>query len=102
MTLIGVYSDIDFEADFTVDFGKGVRGEVLGYRNKPAGIVVCHRMAGDLACATSVFWVKVNAQQIYTKIKDDPLTIEESIRCSCGLHGWIKEGRWEHAHDSLL
>jgi hypothetical protein len=102
MTPIGIYSDQEFEADFSIDLGKTVRAEWLTHRKKAAGIVVCHRLAGDIACATSVFWVPVNHQKVYTKINNDPLTIAEDIRCSCGLHGWIREGQWEHAYDSLL
>lgn len=102
MTLIGIMSDEEFLTDWPIDFGKGVRGEIMGHRNKPAGVVICHRFTGDVACATSVFWVKVNSQKVYTREEIDPLTIAEDIRCSCGLHGWIKDGKWEHAHDSLL
>jgi len=102
MTVIGIYEDTEFEADFTVDLGKGIRAEYLTHRRKAAGIVVCHRLSGNIACATSVFWTSVNHQKTYTRINNDPLTIEEDIRCSCGLHGWIKEGVWEHAIDSLM
>jgi len=29
-------------------------------------------------------------------ISADPLTLEPSIICQqCGLHGWIRDGRWE-------
>ena len=102
MTLVGLYTDEEFEADYPVDFGKGIRGEWLGHRKKTAGVVICHRHTGDIGCATSVFWMKVNSQKLYTLVKEEPLTIEEDIRCSCGLHGWIREGKWEHAHDSIL
>jgi len=102
MTIIGYVSDKEFELDFPLDFGKGVRGEYVAYRKKYAGVVLCHRVRGDIGCAVSVFWVKVNSQKVYTKTQDDPLTIEEDIRCDCGMHGWIREGLWEHAHDSLL
>lgn len=100
--IIGHISDKDFAADFPLDFGKGIRGQVIEHRKKPAGIVVCHRSSGEVGCACSVFWVKVNKQKIYTVIKKDPLTINEDIRCSCGLHGWIKDGQWQHASDSIL
>lgn len=105
MTLIGFISDEDFEADFPIDFGKGVRGYIMEHRNKPAGVILCHRFAGDIGCAVSVYWTKVNEhQKLYTRTTpvSEPLTIEEDVRCSCSLHGWIREGRWEHAHDSLL
>ena len=102
MTIIGYVSDDEFKADFRLDFGKGIRGEYVAHRKKVAGVVVCHRLAGDVGCACSVFWVKVNDQKVFTKSQDDPLTIEESIRCDCGMHGWIRNGEWQHAHDSLL
>lgn len=95
-------TDADFVADFPLDFGKGIRGSFVSYRNKTAGIVVAHRISDGSVCGGSVFWAKVNDRHIFTKSSDDPLTVEESIRCSCGLHGWIREGSWSHAHDSIL
>lgn len=29
----------------------------------------------------------------------DPLTISPSVRCSCGDHGFIRNGRWESCAD---
>lgn len=94
-------TDADFAADFPIDFGKGVRGSVVRYRNKKAGIILAHRTSDGAVCVGSVFWIKVNNGYTFTKSNDDPLTIEESIRCTCGLHGWIREGEWSHAHDSI-
>jgi hypothetical protein len=27
----------------------------------------------------------------------EPLTLDPSIRCHCGDHGWVREGRWVQA-----
>lgn len=102
MTLIGEVSKEEFIANFPLDFGRGIRGEHVAHRRKIAGIVICHILPENLGCACSIFWVKIDGQKIYTKATDDPLNIEEDIYCSCGMHGWIRNGRWEHAHDSLL
>jgi hypothetical protein len=102
LTVIGHIDDHDFIADFPLDFGKGIRGEYVTHRRKVAGMVLCHRISGDIGCACSVFWVKVNEQPIYGRLQENPLTIEEDIRCSCGLHGWIRDGKWEHASDSIM
>lgn len=100
MTAVGDLSDKEFEANYPVDFGKGIRGQFIAYRKKIAGIVLCHRRSSTIGCACSVFWIRINKQRVYTKLNSVPLTIEEDIRCDCGLHGWIKEGLWEYAHDS--
>lgn len=102
MTLIGYMSEEEFTADFPLDFTRGIRGSYVKHRNKTAGIVVCHRLSNGSGCACSAFWVKIEERPIWTLTNENPLTIEESIRCDCGLHGWIKEGVWNHAHDSIL
>lgn len=34
----------------------------------------------------------------HTMVSEDPLTLTPSIIChQCGLHGWIRDGRWEAA-----
>lgn len=30
----------------------------------------------------------------WTLVSDEPLHIEPSVLCSCGDHGWIRDGRW--------
>src|SRR3954468_6044804 len=102
MSEIGRRTDREFEQDFPINFGKEVRGDFVRSRNKVAGVMVAHKKKNGQICATSAFWTKVEKQAVWTKIQDEPLTLEESIRCSCGLHGWIKEGQWVHAPDSIL
>lgn len=45
-------------------------------------------------------WVPVNHDgetRHWTVEKLDPLTLSPSLLCSCGDHGFIREGRWEVA-----
>lgn len=101
MSDIGHRTDREFEQDFIINFGKGIRGSFIRYRNKISGVMLAHQKKDDEICAIAIFWTEVGDRPIWTKTSDEPLTLEESIRCSCGLHGWIKEGQWEHAPDSI-
>jgi hypothetical protein len=94
-------TDEEFASDFPVDFGRGIRGYFINDKGKPAGVIVCHR-EDNVGCAVSAFWTKIGTRPQVGLIKSDPLTLEDHIRCDCGLHGWIREGRWEYAHDSVL
>lgn len=101
MTDIGVRSEQEFEADFPINFGKGVRGDFVRHRNKIAGIIHAHRKKDGEICAGTVYWVDIPNRPKWKLINSEPLTLEQSIRCVCGLHGWIREGQWEHASDSI-
>jgi hypothetical protein len=34
-------------------------------------------------------------RNLWQVIQTDPLTLNPSIHCRCGDHGWIKEGKWQ-------
>lgn len=102
MTLIGYISEDDFVKDWPVDLSKGIRGSYVQHRNKTAGILICHRLENGSGCAASAFWRKIDDRPVWKLVEEQPLTLEESIRCDCGLHGWIRKGVWEHAHNSIL
>lgn len=39
-----------------------------------------------------------NHQVAYGSLEDGRITVRGSLRCpSCGVHGWIIDGRWSHA-----
>jgi hypothetical protein len=94
-------TDKEFEQDFPINFGKGVRGDFIRHRNKVVGVTTAHMKKDGSVCAGAVFWGKVENRPIWKLIQIEPLTLQESIRCSCGLHGWIRNGQWEHAPDSI-
>ncbi len=97
MSDIGHRSEKEFVADFPLNFGNGIRGDFVRYRNKVAGIVLVHRKNDGLVCANAVYWVKVENRPLWKLVKEEPLTLDPSIKCSCGLYGWIREGKWENA-----
>lgn len=101
MSDIGTRTQREFEADFPINFGKGVRGNFVLHRNKIAGVMLAHQLKDNVICATTAFWVKIEDRPVWQMTSETPLNLEESIRCSCGLHGWIREGQWEHASDSI-
>lgn len=41
--------------------------------------------------------VEPNRTNRWTVESWDPLTLSPSVLCSCGDHGWIREGRWVRA-----
>lgn len=48
-------------------------------------------------CGGSVFWWRPieDTGPMWRVIMEAPmLTLEPSIRCHCGFHGWIRDGRW--------
>lgn len=101
MSNVGMRTEREFESDFPINFGKGVRGDFVRYRNKVAGIFFAHRKKDGVVCGGTVYWVKIEGKTVWKLLNAEPLTLDESIRCDCGLHGWIREGQWEHASDSI-
>lgn len=101
MSDIGHRSEREFQQDFPINFGKGVRGDFIRYRNKVVGIMQAHLKKDGVVCAGAVYWSRVENRPIWDLVTPEPLTLEPSIRCSCGLHGWIRNGQWEHAPDSI-
>lgn len=101
MSDIGVRTKEEFESDFPINFGKGVRGDFVRYRNKVSGIIHAHMKSDGQICVGTIYWEDVPNKPRRSIDKMEPLTLREDIRCDCGLHGWIREGQWEHASDSI-
>lgn len=69
------------------------------------GIIVDHRNpnTGE-RCAGAVMFAKVlnpseheAKRPIWECVNLDPLHLEPSILCSCGDHGYVRDGRWQRA-----
>lgn len=84
--------------------GHGVYIRFTGIHSEPddvkGGIMVSHRHADGAVCSGFVtFDVPANAASTHSKwtVESwDPLTISPSVLDkSCGLHGHIRNGRWE-------
>lgn len=77
-----------------VGVGSGV--EVAWYALNDVGIRhTCNRGAkrGTIICAPRLVLNEPNGHSI---ISEHPVTISPSILCfDCGLHGFIRNGRWE-------
>lgn len=63
---------------------------------------VFHRKPDGSPCACCAYikvpdeWVE--RPQLWTVRQMSPLTLDPSIVCrTCGLHGWIKDGKWHPA-----
>jgi hypothetical protein len=76
----------DVLVEFTVN-GDGTR----------VGLLETHRAPDGSECAGSVTFDVPQARAKgprWTVHSLDPLHLEPSILCSCGHHGFIREGRW--------
>lgn len=67
---------------------------------EPAGWLIAHRTPGGDWCCGSVNRPESRAHLVdkhaaWTVESEDPLTLSPSIMCSCGDHGYIREGHWE-------
>jgi len=97
VTSIGHFSQEEYEASFPIDLGEGVRACYIGNVDDPPGLIVAH-MEGDQVCAASMFWRKAPPIAMWTVHSLDPLHLEPSLKCSCGHHGFIREGKWQPAN----
>ena len=91
-----------------VDIGSGIGYELLGHSGScpkateyegNSGIVLVfdHRHGDETECRAAVLWCDGCALERprWDLIKLNPLTLAPSIlRRECGVHGWIRGGRW--------
>lgn len=70
-----------------------------------AGVIITHRSQDQSRewCAAAVNFDLPEMRQIAPKrvywelVSLEPLHVEPSIRCDCGDHGFIRDGRWVSA-----
>lgn len=63
------------------------------------GAIVRHGLNGNACEAVNVFSGEVQRQlepnrETWTVENWDPLTIHPSLQCACGVHGFIRDGKW--------
>lgn len=91
----------EFEADYPIDFGSGVRGNWYSQKEiQHAGLLIAHLHADGELCVGSVGVrvPKLREAEQWRLVSEDPLTLEPSISSStCELHGWIRRGKWVNA-----
>ena len=67
-------------------------------RDDCIGLIESHRALDGRECGGSVTFDVSGTEGLpgprWKLYSLDPLHIEPSILCSCGHHGWIREGRW--------
>lgn len=88
----------------STDIGHGVRIQFTGLHGAPddlkAGIIVKHKHEDGTICEGSVLFDIPENHKFANRPKWqleslDPLTLSPSIlQRECGLHGFIREGRW--------
>lgn len=68
------------------------------------GLVIFHKNPAGQDCAGFVTLdgevqrrMEPNRPDRWTVESWEPLTLSPSVLCSCGDHGWIREGRWVRA-----
>lgn len=66
-----------------------------------AGLIINHLTSEGRQCSGAVLFEGEIQQKLFPerdkwKVENwNPLTLSPSILCSCGDHGYIREGRWE-------
>lgn len=106
------------ESDFPLDFGDGHRGKILGWHPdrelnpqtagipdvEKWGMEILHTNPAGEPCAGFVTFdgdvqrqVEPNRPNRWTVESWDPLTLSPSVLCSCGDHGFVRNGRWVRA-----
>lgn len=89
-----ILADLSAGHDRLIDHGDGV--ETAWYPDGSVGVRhVCDRgpTRGVIICAPRLVLDEPNG---HTIMSSDPVTISPSVGCfDCGLHGFIRSGRWE-------
>lgn len=82
-----------------IDLGHGVYATPFGRQGHDghAGIHVGHYHDDGTWCEGGVLFEPMDGRPTWTVEQWDPLTISPSVAAECGLHGFIREGRWESA-----
>lgn len=99
-------SDREYDGIDLTDIGLGVWiSRVVNSDGHPVGVLEWHYCGGSteehFAAGSLLFDIQENAGQNrpkWTLVSDEPLTLHPSVLCrTCGLHGWIQQGRWVSA-----
>jgi hypothetical protein len=97
---------IDIGHDHTLSFfewspDRKLNPQYDGIPDEPkAGAVINHLQADGTPCSGAVTFSTPTTRQLWpdralwTVESWEPLTIWPSVLCSCGDHGWIRDGRW--------
>lgn len=104
MAPIGTYTPDELIADYPLDFGNGVRGDYITVDGAPVGILMVHELVNGTVCGGSIYWSRPQEEVVvplWALGSFDPLTLNNSVRCSCGLHGHIREGKYTDETDSV-
>ncbi len=62
------------------------------------GFIVSHpEPSGGGRCGGSVFIEPFDQHPTWRVVSEEPITLEPSLLCHCGFHGWVREGKWQPA-----
>ncbi len=99
--------DLEVRETADLNLGSGVTARWLEYSPagqpdapRPAGLMLEHPAATPSGrCHGAVFWWRppqdlAAGRALWRIVQREPLTLEPSLRCQCGYHGWIRDGRW--------
>jgi hypothetical protein len=101
--------DIDLGDHHTLTFTSWRPDRVLNpqYQDLPdidrLGAIVRHTTPDGADCEGAIMFDSAVARRVFPTSKVwnvegwEPLTVSASLLCTCGDHGWIKQGRWERA-----
>lgn len=77
-----------------LDLGSGLTAELRLLDGELMGVELIHKAASGGKCSGGA-WLPVTGPDRWELVSRDPLTLSPSILCrGCGLHGFIREGKW--------
>lgn len=80
-----------------MDFGSGFIGWWTQKDGEKNGLLIGHVHADGERCLGAIDWVEKG----WRVEQWEPLTISGSIKRDCGVHGHIRNGKWEPCGDSV-
>lgn len=105
MSTVAEYTNEEFQREFPLDFGHGVRGQRIITSSGYKGLVVAHLVkfhGKQYSCAVVIsFQIGTGLildHTLWGVLNEDPLTIDNLITCvNCPNHnmGYIRQGKWE-------
>ena len=80
----------------SIDLGHAHHAKPLRHEGAEIGFLIRHLKPSGEDCWGTVYYTHPEPEKhpIWTLKSREPLTLSPSILCSCGDHGFIREGKW--------
>lgn len=76
------------------DIGSDVQIKKCFLHGKFCGVEYQHKSPCGNLCQSFVATKAYGCGVMWDVVQEEPLTLSPSLLCSCGHHGFIREGKW--------